>query len=223
MGKNYRQFCGLAKASSVLGERWALLIVRDLSVAPRRFKDLHEGLAGIPTSVLTARLRDLQEAGVVERSASELPGGGVFYKLTAQGQDLAPILDALGRWGAKNMAIPGPDDVITDTSLAAALRSGYQPSAKPARYMVQAGSAQAWVEVTPHQVTVGAGAPEFTPDLTIHSGPELRLLLAGRLTPSAALSSGAIRIDGPTEIFERFAQAFHVPLADNPKPHSFAT
>jgi len=216
MGKDYGQFCGLAKASSALGERWSLLIVRDLSVAPRRFKDLHEGLPGIPTSVLTTRLRDLQVAGVVARVADEQPGGGVRYTLTSHGEALTPILDALGRWGAETMAAPEPGDAITDASLAAALRAGYQPHAtdSAARYVVHAGPAVAWAEATPDTVTVGPGSPRFETDLTIHSGPELRALLAGNIAPAAALSSGVARIEGSPEMFERFARTFHIPLKE---------
>ncbi|MEV0734162.1 helix-turn-helix domain-containing protein [Polymorphospora sp. NPDC050346] len=216
MGRDYGQFCGLAKASSVLGERWSLLIVRDLSVAPCRFKDLHEGLPGIPTSVLTARLRDLQAAGVVTRVAGERPGGGVLYTLTPHGHALEPILDALGRWGAETMTVPEPDDVITDMSLAAALRAGYRPGVTDTAtsYVVHTGPATAWADTTPDSVTVGAGVPDFVADLTIRSGPELRALLAGNLAPAAALTGGAIQIEGPPEAFERFARTFHVPLAE---------
>lgn len=216
MSKDYGQFCGLAKASSVLGERWSLLIVRDLSVAPCRFKDLHEGLPGIPTSVLTVRLRDLQAAGVVRRVADEQPGGGVLYSLTPHGRALEPILDALGRWGAETMAVPEPDDVITDASLAAALRAGHRPGVadSAASYVVHAGPAAAWADATPDSVTVGAGVADFEADLRIHSGPELRALLAGNLAPAAALSSGAVRIEGSPEMFERFARTFHVPLTE---------
>lgn len=215
MSKDYGQFCGLAKASSVLGERWSLLIVRDLSVAPRRFKDLHEGLPGIPTSVLTARLRGLRATGVVTRVADEQPGGGVLYRLTPHGQALEPVIDALGRWGAETMAVPESGDIITDASLAAALRAGYRLGVADTatRYVVHAGPASAWAEVTPESVMVGLREPDFAADLKIHSGPELRALLAGELAPAAALSSGAIHIEGPTELFERFAATFHVPLA----------
>lgn len=173
------------------------------------------GLPGIPTSVLTTRLRDLQEAGVVTRVAAEQPGGGVLYTLTPRGQALTPILDALGRWGAETMHDPQPDDVITDASLAAALRAGYREgaAATTTSYMVQAGSAVAWADTAPDSVTVGAGVPDFAPDLTIRSGPELRALLAGELTAAEALSSGVVRIEGSPETFERFAGTFHVPLA----------
>lgn len=212
MSKDYGQFCGLAKASSVLGERWSLMIVRDLSVAPRRFKDLHEGLPGIPTSLLTARLRDLQSAGVAVRVAADQPGGGVLYTLTPHGRALEPILDALGRWGASTMDLPQPDDVITDASLAAALRAGYQGESRgEVTYAVHAGPASAWARTTPGSIRVGPGFPEGAADLTIHCGPELRALLAGDLTPQAALERGVARIEGDPELFEEFARTFHVP------------
>lgn len=213
MIKNYGQFCGLAKASSVLGERWSLLIARDLSVVPRRFKDLHEGLPGIPTSLLTTRLRDLQLAGVITRVAAEQPGGGVLYGLTPHGKALEPILDALGRWGASVMDTPEPDDVITDVSLAAALRAGFQSGVieEPSTFAVHAGPATAWARASAESILVGAGAPEFEAGLVIHSGPKLRALLAGSITPQTALESGAVRIDGAVELFERFTQAFSIP------------
>lgn len=216
MMKSYGQFCGLAKASGLVGERWTLLIIRDLSVAARRFKDLHEGLPGIPTSVLTTRLRDLQAAGVVERVAEGHPGGSVLYRLSPHGQELVPILDALGRWGAATMTTPEPGDVITGASLAAALRTGYQQSAasSPITYAVVTGDAQAWAETASDALAIGTGLPPESADLTIHGGPELRTLLAGALTADDALSSGAITIDGPPELLERFAQTFRVPWAE---------
>jgi len=221
MRKNYGQFCGLAKASSLLGERWSLLILRDLSVRPCRFKDLLEGLPGIPTSVLTTRLRDLQAARVVTRVAGDQPGGGVHYALTQHGEALAPVLDALGRWGAATMAAPEPDEVTTDASLAVALRAAFRPgvTSSAATYAVRAGTATAWATTTQDAVIVGAGAPEVPPDLTLHCGPELRALLAGTLTATSALTSGAVHIDGPPELFERFACAFRVPLIETGGSH----
>lgn len=220
MSKDYGQFCGLAKASSVLGERWSLLIVRDLSVAPRRFKDLHEGLPGIPTSLLTTRLRELQAHGIVIRVADEQPGGGVQYQLTPRGRELEPILDALGRWGAATMTTPEPTDVITGASLAAALRAGFQRGVEPAEtvYVVHAGPATAWARATNETVMVAPGTPDVDPELAIHSGPELRAVIAGELTPSDALNDGTIRIDGPPELFERFVRTFHVPLSESATP-----
>lgn len=213
MSKDYGQFCGLAKAASVLGERWALLVARDLSVASLRFTDLHQGLPGIPTSLLTTRLRELEAAGVVERQVAAQPGRGAVYALTAYGKELQPALDALGRWGAQRMSTPEPDDVVTDGSLAAALRTAYKPTRSiAATYQVHAGPATAWATVEGRDVVVGTGQPTTTPDLIIRSGPQMRLLLAGRLSPHEALDSGEIDIEGSKAAFEAFASAFHVPL-----------
>lgn len=216
MSKDYGQFCGLAKAAAVLGERWALLLVRDLSISPRRFKDLYEGLPGIPTNVLTTRLRELETAGIAQRQIASPAQRGVVYGLTAYGKQLGPILDALGRWGAQRMSAPALDDVITSASLAAALRSGYQPNACPftTTYTVQAGAAAAWARVSGSEIDVGTDTSAVAADVTIQAGPELRLLLAGNMSASEALASGAIKITGPANALARFVQAFHVPLDD---------
>lgn len=146
MSKDYGQFCGLAKAAAVLGERWALLILRDLSVGPSRFGELQEGLPGIPTTVLTTRLRELEAHGVVTRRPAPLPQRGLAYQLTDYGRDLAPILDSLGRWGARRMASPDADDVMTPASLAAALRTAYRPGVLPDSVTIHvvAGPVDAW-------------------------------------------------------------------------------
>lgn len=214
MSKNYGQFCGLAKASSLLGERWTLLVLRDLSVGPRRFKDLHEGLPGVPTSLLTNRLRDLEAADVVARKASETPGGGVLYNLTSSGEELVPILDAIGRWGARTMVAPEPQDVITGSSLAAALRAGYRPGALASQvtYQIQTGPAVAWAVAGPEEVTIGEGTSPTDPDMTIHGDPRLRLLLGGELSATEAIATGAVRVEGSQRMFDDFTRAFQVPL-----------
>src|SRR5690625_1631701 len=160
MTKDYGQFCGVAKAASTLGERWALLVVRDLSIGPRRFNELHEGLPGIATSLLTTRLRELEAAGVVERRVAAFPGRGLTYALTDYGQELLPVLDALGRWGARRMREPEPADVVTDSSLAAAMRAAFQqqiPVATPATFQVHMGHASAWAGIGADGIEVGAG------------------------------------------------------------------
>lgn len=222
MSKDYRQFCGLAKAASVLGERWALLVIRDLSIEARRFTELHVGLPSIPTSVLTTRLRELETAGVVERQLSDSPQRGVVYQLTDYGKQLEPILDALGRWGAEQMSTPASHDVITSASLAAALRSAFQPGALDAAtsYVVQAGPAIAWASATNSYIVVGSEIPDFSPDVTIHAGPEIRHLLAGKISSSEALSSGAVEITGAADALEIFSRAFYVPLDEPNGAHN---
>ena len=97
----YGQFCGFARALEAVGERWALLIVRDLMVGPKRFTDLRRGLPGIPTNILTSRLKELERDGIIERRVLPRPEGSVVYDLTGYGRELEDSVVALSRWGAK--------------------------------------------------------------------------------------------------------------------------
>ena len=107
MSRSYGQFCGLARALDVIGDRWSLLIVRQLLVAPARYTDLHAGLPGIATNLLADRLRDLEESGVVERSQTDR-GGAVVYELTPWGAELRGPIEGLVRWSTPLMA-RGPE------------------------------------------------------------------------------------------------------------------
>src|ERR1700730_8022475 len=109
----YGQYCGLARAVEIVGERWVVLIIRDLLVGPKRFTDLHRGLPRMPTNVLTSRLRELESGGVVRRRVLPRPAGSVIYELTEYGTELEDVLIGLGRWGAKLLHEPRPDEIIT--------------------------------------------------------------------------------------------------------------
>ena len=98
--RTYDQFCGIARALDLVGERWALLVVRDLILGPKRFTDLRRGLAGIGTNILAARLKELERGGVVRRRTLPPPAASAVYELTDYGRALEGPLLALGRWGA---------------------------------------------------------------------------------------------------------------------------
>ena len=100
--RTYGQSGGLAQALEIIGERWALLIVRDLLEGPRRFTDLRSGLPRIATNVLSARLKQLETAGVVRRRVLPRPDGSVVYELTDYGRELEDVVDSLARWGARS-------------------------------------------------------------------------------------------------------------------------
>src|SRR5215208_6040304 len=105
-GRTYGDRCGVARALDVLGERWALLVVRELLLGPKRFTDLHRGLGAVSQNVLSQRLRDLERAGVVRRRRLGPPAGAPVYDLTERGAALEPILVELGRWGRHREAPP---------------------------------------------------------------------------------------------------------------------
>jgi DNA-binding HxlR family transcriptional regulator len=106
--RSYHQYCGLAAALDVVGERWALLIIRDLTPGPRRFTDLFAGLPGIATDVLADRLRSLESAGAVRLRAIRHPVPAQLYELTDRGRELSDIAGTLGRWGAPLLVSPPP-------------------------------------------------------------------------------------------------------------------
>jgi DNA-binding HxlR family transcriptional regulator len=208
----YGQYCGFARALEVLGERWALLIVRDLLVAPKRFTDLLNGLPGIPSNVLTARLKELENAGVARRRVLPRPARAVVYELSEYGLELEAVVIELGRWGAKNLGDPRPDEAITVDSLVTALRTTFQPDASRgfrAGYELRVGEIVLHARVDDGRIDVAAG-PLPGADLTIEAGPGIRALMAGEISPAVALENGTVRIKGDRKLLTRFAKMFRI-------------
>jgi DNA-binding HxlR family transcriptional regulator len=108
--KDYRQYCTVARGLEVIGDRWALLIVRELLFGPRRYADLLDGLPGIGTNVLATRLRELEAGGILARRRLPPPTPVTLYELTGDGRDLRPVLEALSRWGLRRLGVQRPDD-----------------------------------------------------------------------------------------------------------------
>lgn len=210
--RSYGQHCGMAHAVDILGERWALLIIRDLLVGPQRFTDLRRGLAKIPSNVLTTRLKELEEAGVVERTILPRPATAVVYELTSYGQQLEEIVLAMGRWGAQTLGEPGPDDVVTPNSLTMAMRTTFDPAAAKgvhASFEMHAG------DIVLHMV-IDDGRLESAPgplpeaDLVIETGPAIRRLMAGEVTPAQAIKQGIVSVKGKRELLDTFANVFRI-------------
>lgn len=213
--RTYGQYCGVARAADVITERWALLIVRDLLISPLRFTELRRAL-GIPSNILTTRLRELEDAGVVERVLAAERGGGAVYRLTSYGQDLEPIVDAIGSWGARRMDERRPDEMVSNSSLASALRVGWTHDAtRRTVWCVTARPATAWAITAPGSLRCGGGEPPEPPDVTL-GGEGLRHLLAGRIAPQEGLIAGKLTAEPNTHagrtLVSDFARAFSVPL-----------
>lgn len=205
--KSYGQYCGLARAAELVGERWSLVILRDLLVGPKRFNELRQGIPGIPSNLLTSRLRDFEDASVVERV---LDGRNVVYRLSEYGQGLEPIVVGLGRWGARQMDVPRENEVPTDNSLAAALLTA-RTDEKVQAFSVEvtAGPATAHADVSATAVSVVAG-PFPDADLRLGGSGLRRLLADGDI--DAAISSGAVTAKGPATLLKEFTRAFSTPL-----------
>jgi DNA-binding HxlR family transcriptional regulator len=123
--RSYGDRCGIARALDVVGERWALLVVRELLLGPKRFTDLRTGLPNVGPDVLSQRLRDLEQAGIVRRGKLPPPAASHIYELTEWGQDLEPVVLGLGRWGSR---APGPPDAeLGPDSAVLALKTMFDP------------------------------------------------------------------------------------------------
>ena len=195
-----------------------MLIVRDLLIGPKRFTDLLRGLIGIPTNVLTARLQELEESGIVRRRALPRPERAVVYELTDNGRELEEAVDALGRWGAKTMGDPRPGEALTVESMITALRATFQPAAGtggPITYELRMGDVVLHARVHNGKLVVAAG-PLGDADLAIAAGPGIRLLFSGEVTPQEATDRGIVSIRGPESLLDRFAQTFHIGSTPTP-------
>jgi DNA-binding HxlR family transcriptional regulator/putative sterol carrier protein len=219
--RGYGQFCGLARALDLVGGRWALLVVRDLLTGPKRFSQLHDGLPGIPTNVLTTRLRELEEAGIVQRSVHPRPERGVVYELTEFGRELEQPLMSLGSWGAKALGPEQRGDYVSTESLTMALRGAFRAEhADGTRrlYELRIDDKELRVAVEDGEMTVAAGSDQ-EPDVVLETDPDvLADLLTGRLDVDAARKSGDVRVTGTRAQVRRLFEIFRFPTADARQP-----
>lgn len=112
--RSYDQYCPIARSLDVAGERWTLLIVRELLAGPRRYTDLHADLPGVSTDVLAGRLKDMEREGLVTRRRLPPPGAAYVYELTGRGRELQPVLAALAVWGTPALGEPRPTDALRE-------------------------------------------------------------------------------------------------------------
>lgn len=213
--RSYAQLCGIAAGLDVIGDRWAPLVVRDLLLGPLRFGDLAEGLPGIGTNTLAARLKHLEAAGVVHRRLLPLPDRGTAYELTAYGRELEPILLALGRWGTKSMGRLPADVASRSRWLVAAMLAFHdetQRIARPTVWELRLTDGAFTVRAEDAGLTVTAGAPDDA-DLVITTSDEhLHRLLTGQLAPGDAVATGVVALDGDAGALPRLVGLFAFPI-----------
>ena len=139
MAKHYEQYCPMAHALDLVGERWALLVVRELMHGPKRYTDLVERLPGIGTNILASRLRDLEACGIVARRTLPPPAASRVYELTEYGRGLRPAMRELALWGARSLGPPTAEDELFDGWLANAVDIVLAPMAPPGRFEFRVG------------------------------------------------------------------------------------
>lgn len=206
--RTYADACGIARALDVVGERWALLVVRELLLGPQRFADLRRALPRASSNLVTDRLRELAGHGVVHRRRLDPPGGPWAYELTARGRELEPIVLALGDWGVR-AAMPPVPTTLSATSVLLFLRAAARPGpADPPTVYRLALDDRVWsVRTAPGEVVVDAGDVTGA-DASLHTTPgTLNALLEDPATLDAALTDGRARATGDLSALRRLLRA----------------
>jgi DNA-binding HxlR family transcriptional regulator len=216
--RTYGDGCGVAHALDLVGERWALLVVRELLLGPKRFTDLRGGLRGASPNVLAQRLRELEQTGVVQRRRLPPPAGSSVYELTEWGRELEPIVLSLGSWGVRSPSFPDDAAVGVD-SVAIALRSLFDPDAAEglhARYELRLGEDRFQVQIAAGTIHVDRRQAD-DPDAIIETdvGTFREVLWSGRGLADA-LRAGDMTIDGDRTAVTRLVGLF-------PRPEPAAT
>ncbi len=214
----YGQYCGLARAAEMIGERWGLLILRDLTVGPKTATELHTGLPRIPAKLLGMRLKEMEYSGVLRRQEGTASSEPAVYELTAYGRAIEDVLLALGRWGAMALADPRPEDIITENSVIVAFRAMFVPEAAGdvvASYELRVGEIVVNAVIDHGEIAVNAG-PLPGADAVITVGPVLKSMLAGDVTIDEALASGQVSVTGDESLLATFVEVFELPKMPTP-------
>jgi DNA-binding HxlR family transcriptional regulator/putative sterol carrier protein len=211
--RTYGDGCAIALGLDLVGERWALLVVRELLLGPKRHTDLRRGLPNASPNVLSERLRELERAGVVRRRKLPPPAGSRVYELTDWGRGLEEIVLSLGRWAARSPSRPSDAPIGVD-SIALAFRTLFDAGAAQglrASYEVRLGEDGFRVEVADSEIEVARGDAD-QPDATIDTDTgTLDAVLWGGRSLADAQRAGKITIEGDKAAVERFVRLFPMP------------
>jgi DNA-binding HxlR family transcriptional regulator len=209
MTKPFEQYCPVAHALGLVGDRWSLLILRDLLHGPKRYTDLLEGLRGIGTNILAARLRGLEEFGIVGKRRLPPPAASTVYELTDYGTELEEVFYALARWGARSLGPPGPRDELYPEWGLNAVAALFSPEAARGlteTYVRNSGGDVFSVRLDNGHMHAEMGAAEDA-DLVVETDMDTFFrLVSGDVPPRSALKQGLVTIKGDRAVFERCFQ-----------------
>lgn len=205
--RSYGQYCAVAKALDAIGDRWTLLVVRELLLQGGcRYTDLLKGLPGVATNMLRDRLRGLEANGLVRREEAPPPVAATLYHLTDAGRELAPVIRSLGRFGARYMADFSGDVEFRSHWLAfpvTELMEDAEPSGARVVIEIRSGERPAFIELNDGEMRTTLAPSSHTPDLTLTGAAPLILgVLTGQVEPTAARKLG-LEIDGSTTPLQR--------------------
>jgi DNA-binding HxlR family transcriptional regulator len=216
--RTYGDSCGIARALDTVGERWALLVARELLLGPKRFTDLRAGLPRVGPDMLAARLRELDEAGVVRRRTLPPPAASKVYELTEWGAELAPVLLALGRWGSR-APLPGEVPPLGVDAAVVALQTTFDPDVAAgvdAVYELTLGDQVFALEVSAGRLEVSRGAgggAAVAPVAAIETDTATLAAVVWHGHPvRRAIEEGGLRVDGDAEAAARLLGLFAPPV-----------
>jgi DNA-binding HxlR family transcriptional regulator len=201
MRKGYDQYCPVAHALDLVGDRWALLVVRELMHGPKRYTDLAEHLPGIGTNILAARLRDLEACGVVAKRRLPPPAASRVYELTEYGRELRTVMRALALWGARSLGPPTADDELFPGWLSNAVDTVLAPLAPPGRFEFRVGDEVAsLVDGEAHE------GPVEQPDVVVEGDPDgiFHMFVDQRLD--------LVKVRGDRKLLKKLIEAAPVPI-----------
>jgi DNA-binding HxlR family transcriptional regulator len=208
--RTFDQYCPIARALEVVGERWSLLIVRELLLGPKRYTDLRQALPRMWTNLLADRLRYLERAGVIEQVDLPPPAARTVYRLTERGRGLEPVVLGMGRWGIPLLAGGRKGNPPLSTSVLLGVRAFFQPAAVQTeeRYELRIGGQPFTATVQRGLLDLRSGQPDSAA-ATLHADPASLLdIRLGRIDVGAAIAKGLLRFDGPHASVRRLRRAF---------------
>jgi len=206
--RSYNQFCALASALDIIGERWNLLIIRELLTGPRRYTDLIDGLPGISTNLLAERLKELEELGIIRRCMLPPPAGSTVYQLTSLGQALETSMIELGKWGSR--FLPASCDEVNLPSVGAislAIKAFFHPQTAQGMnetYELHLDQEVLQVNVSDGEISVHQGQYR-NPDAIFYTTMQVFVdLFTGQFDPDEAVANDLLRIEGDPDTLKRF-------------------
>lgn len=213
--RSYNQYCGLAYALDRIGERWTILIIRELIAGPRRYKDLMEGLPGISTNLLSTRLKNLEEGGLVQRRVLPPPAGSTVYELTPLAQGLEKTLIELGKWGSQFIPPLAEEVALLNVgSYALTLKTFFRPALAQeieATYELHVDDEVMQVRINRGEIDVQQGTAVESDAAFYTDIASYLSLLTGQIEPDKAISQNLIRIEGDAKALHRFLELCGVP------------
>jgi DNA-binding HxlR family transcriptional regulator len=204
--RSYGEYCSIAKALDVVGDRWTLLIIRELLIRGGcRYTDLKDGLPGVATNLLADRLRELESAGLIRREDAPPPVATTLFHLTEPGAELLPVLDAIGRWGVRYMMEPASGDAFRGHWFAfpaSFFLADRDPDGPPVSIELRAADSPAVIEVSGGTIRTRLGSAS-APDVVLSGEPRhILALFAGALSAAEAANLG-LEIRGDISVLER--------------------